>query len=71
MTHGATITPTDRDVLEVRGLDAARIGGLAAAAGLELHELTPEEPSLEEAFMRMTSTESEYGTSEDFAEAAA
>ena len=71
VTHGATVTPTDHDVLEVRGLDAARIGELAAGAGIALHELTPREPSLEEAFMRMTGTEVDYSTSEDLAAAAA
>ena len=40
--------------LVVTGLDAAGIGALAAATGVELHELTPRRTSLEEAFMELT-----------------
>src|SRR5712692_5837893 len=38
-------------LLEVHGLTAAQIGDAAAASGLALHELTPQQASLEEAFM--------------------
>jgi ABC-2 type transport system ATP-binding protein len=41
-------------VIEVAGLTAAQIGELAAAHGIVLHELTPVEASLEEAFMDTT-----------------
>jgi ABC-2 type transport system ATP-binding protein len=41
-------------VFEVAGLTAAQIGELAAAHGIVLHELTPVEASLEEAFMDTT-----------------
>ena len=47
----------------VTGLPAPRIGELAAAASLVLHELTPRLPSLEEAFMEMTADSVEYGQS--------
>jgi ABC-2 type transport system ATP-binding protein len=47
--------------LSVTGLEAARIGELAAGAGLVLHELTPRLGSLEEAFMELTSDSLEYG----------
>jgi ABC-2 type transport system ATP-binding protein len=50
----------DADGLLVTGLEAAEIGGLAAAAGLELHELTSRQPSLEQAFMDMTRDAQEY-----------
>jgi ABC-2 type transport system ATP-binding protein len=48
------------DGLVVTGLEAAEIGALAAASGLELHELTPRQASLEKAFMDLTSTALEY-----------
>ncbi|MFJ6213055.1 ABC transporter ATP-binding protein [Streptomyces sp. NPDC092296] len=46
--------------LEVVGGDAARIGELAAAAGVTLHELSPQRASLEQAFMQMTAESVEY-----------
>ncbi|MFE9180274.1 ABC transporter ATP-binding protein [Streptomyces sp. NPDC007126] len=48
--------------LVVTGLDAARIGALAAATGVELHELAPRRTSLEEAFMELTRDSVEYTT---------
>ena len=47
--------------LIVRLLDAAHIGALASTAGLELHELTPQLASLEDAFMEQTHTSTEFG----------
>ena len=47
--------------LGVTGLPAARIGELAAAASVVLHELTPRVGSLEEAFMELTADSVEYG----------
>jgi ABC-2 type transport system ATP-binding protein len=41
-------------LLEITGLTARQIGEAAAAEGLVLHELTPIEASLEEAFMDLT-----------------
>ena len=68
---GATVVPGGHDAIEVRGLPARRIGDLAAGAGVALHELTPHEASLEEAFMRMTRSEGDFRTSDDLAEVAA
>jgi ABC-2 type transport system ATP-binding protein len=48
-------------VLIVTGMPAARIGELAASAGLVLHELTPQLASLEEAFLELTSDSLEFG----------
>jgi ABC-2 type transport system ATP-binding protein len=45
----------------VTGLDAARIGELAASAAVVLHELTPQFASLEEAFLELTSNSLEFG----------
>jgi ABC-2 type transport system ATP-binding protein len=42
------------DVLEVSGLSAEQVGQAAFANQIRLSELTPEQASLEEAFMRMT-----------------
>jgi ABC-2 type transport system ATP-binding protein len=56
-----SITPTDeRGLLEVTGLTAAQVGEVAAAAGIPLHELVPQQASLEEAFMTLTREDIEY-----------
>ena len=47
--------------LRVTGLAAPRIGEIAAAGGIVLHELTPQLASLEEAFMELTADSVEYG----------
>jgi ABC-2 type transport system ATP-binding protein len=48
-------------LLRVTGMDAARVGELAAADRVVLHELTPRLASLEEAYMELTADSSEYG----------
>lgn len=57
---GATVRPAEEGGLVVTGLDAARIGALAAAGGVELHELAPRQASLEDAFMELTRDSVEY-----------
>ena len=52
---------TGDGAMVVTGLPAPRIGELAASASLVLHELTPQLPSLEEAFMELTAGSVEYG----------
>ncbi len=53
---------TDTDgALIVHSIDAAHIGALASHAGLELHELTPQLASLEDAFMEQTHASTEFG----------
>ena len=42
------------------GLTAEQIGELAAAHGIVLHELTPQQASLEEAFMELTRDDVEF-----------
>jgi ABC-2 type transport system ATP-binding protein len=49
-------------LLEVHGLRAAQIGDAAAAGGIALHELTPKQASLEEAFMDLTREDVEFRT---------
>jgi len=49
--------------LDVAEMESARIGELAAADGIVLHELTPRRGSLEDAFMELTRESVEYETS--------
>ena len=58
--EGVSVTTSQPGLLEVSGLAAAAIGDAAAAAGIALHELTPLQASLEEAFMELTRDEVEY-----------
>ncbi|HEX6684288.1 MAG TPA: ATP-binding cassette domain-containing protein [Candidatus Limnocylindrales bacterium] len=55
-----TIYSLDRGLFEVSGLTAEQIGDRAASAGLTLYELSPQRPSLEEAFMELTKDSIEY-----------
>jgi ABC-2 type transport system ATP-binding protein len=57
------VSSTAPGTLEVEGLGADQIGSAAAENGLVLHELTPQQPSLEEAFMALTQDEVEYRNS--------
>jgi ABC-2 type transport system ATP-binding protein len=50
-------------LLEVAGRTAAQIGEVAAAHGIVLHELSPHQVSLEEAFMDLTRGELEFAAS--------
>jgi ABC-2 type transport system ATP-binding protein len=56
---GATVTNGD-GALTITGMEAARIGSLAAEHGIELQELTTRRASLEAAFMELTQTSQEY-----------
>ena len=49
------------EALSVTGLQAPRIGEIAAANRIVLHELTPQLASLEEAYMELTAGSVEYG----------
>jgi ABC-2 type transport system ATP-binding protein len=64
--EGGTATVTEPDHGEAReisvtGMEAPRVGEIAAGAGIVLHELTPRLGSLEEAFMELTAGSVEYG----------
>jgi ABC-2 type transport system ATP-binding protein len=59
-----TVTVLEPGLLEVHGLTAAQIGDAAAAGGVVLHELTPKEASLEEAFMDLTREDVEFKAAE-------
>ncbi len=51
-------------LLEVHGLTAAQIGDAAAESSVALHELTPQQASLEEAFMELTREDVEFKAAE-------
>jgi ABC-2 type transport system ATP-binding protein len=55
-----TTTSLERDLLEIEGLSAAQIGLAAANNNIVLQELTPQQASLEEAFMNLTRDEVEF-----------
>jgi ABC-2 type transport system ATP-binding protein len=57
--QGATLRQDD-GTLMVTGLDAASIGDLAAQHRITLHELSPQQASLEEAFFELTDNSVEY-----------
>ncbi len=56
-----SFTDGERGALEVHGLTAEQVGDTAAAAGIALHELTPQQASLEQAFMDLTRDDVEFG----------
>jgi len=58
--EGVSFESAERGALEVHGLSAEQVGNAAAAAGIPLHELTPQQASLEEAFMNLTRDELEF-----------
>ena len=63
-----TVTSSGPSVLEVEGLTAEQVGEIAAAHDVVLHELTPVQASLEEAFMELTRDEVEFKTLDSAAE---
>jgi ABC-2 type transport system ATP-binding protein len=63
--EGVSLTSTERDLLTVTGLSSGEIGKVAAEAQIALIELTPQQASLEEAFMELTRDAVEFGTPMD------
>jgi ABC-2 type transport system ATP-binding protein len=59
-TPGENATGNGAPLLTVTGMDAARVGEIAASASIVLHELTPV-ASLEDAYMELTSSSLEFG----------
>jgi ABC-2 type transport system ATP-binding protein len=55
--EGISVEAPDAGVLVVREVTSERVGELAAANGIVLHELTPETATLEEAFLELTGGE--------------
>ncbi len=57
---GARVDLQDDGSLLVSGLEASAIGEMAGSVGAVLHELSPKEASLEEAFMELTEDSAEF-----------
>jgi ABC-2 type transport system ATP-binding protein len=57
-----TVVAREPGLIEVHGLTAQQIGEIAARHGIVLHELTPQQASLEEAFMDLTRDDVEFKT---------
>jgi ABC-2 type transport system ATP-binding protein len=57
---GVTVVETGNGALEADGDRSGQIGELAAQHQIVLHELSPQQASLEEAFMRLTAEAVEY-----------
>ena len=57
---GARIALTGGQTARAEGIDSSRIGDLAAAAAIPVHQLTDISPSLEEAFMELTRGAAEF-----------
>jgi len=60
LTSGARVRRDADGALEVHGLTAEQIGEIAAEQSMVLHELTPQQATLEEAFMSLTKDAVEY-----------
>ena len=61
---GATVRPGEDGGIEVSGLDCAEVGELAARHGVTLHELSPQQASLEAAFLELTQDSVEFRVEE-------
>ena len=59
-TRGGTVRRESGDALSITGLECRDVGILAAEAGVTLYELSPQQASLEEAFMEMTRDSGEF-----------
>jgi ABC-2 type transport system ATP-binding protein len=59
---GTAAEQPEPDLLHVAGASPAELAGLAFAHGIVLHELTPVQTSLEDAYLAMTRDYTEYGT---------
>jgi ABC-2 type transport system ATP-binding protein len=55
-----TFTELGPGLLDVQGLRAEQIGDVAAGNGIAIHELTPQQASLEDAFMDLTREDVEF-----------
>ncbi len=57
---GAQLTVAPGGAVDVEGLDPAAIGDLAASIGATIHELNPQQASLEEVFLQVTAGAQQY-----------
>jgi len=63
-----SVSSSESSVIEVEGLTAEQVGEVAASHQIVLHELTPVQASLEEAFMELTRDEVEFKSGSELAE---
>jgi ABC-2 type transport system ATP-binding protein len=63
IAEGVSVVSDERGVLEIHGLSSEAIGEAAARHRIILHELTPQQASLEDAFMALTGDSVEYHAS--------
>ncbi len=59
---GVTVTRTPDATLEITGMEAAAVSGVAAAQGVLLHELSTRTASLEDAYMSLTRSAVEFSS---------
>ncbi|HWF55842.1 MAG TPA: ATP-binding cassette domain-containing protein [Solirubrobacteraceae bacterium] len=64
LRDGVSVVSPERELLEVHGLTSAEVGTIAARHGVVLHELVPQQASLEQAFMSLTGSSVEYHAGE-------
>ena len=64
---GFTVTPVEPGVLLISGWAADQLGQAATTHGWVLHELTPQQMSLEDAYRKLTEGAVEYGTTKEVA----
>jgi ABC-2 type transport system ATP-binding protein len=57
---GATVRDDEDGTLVVLGMTTAQVGDLAFENGIRLHELSPAQASLEQAFMELTAASVEF-----------
>jgi ABC-2 type transport system ATP-binding protein len=60
LRDGVDVRSEEPGLLEIHGLTAEQVGVVAAADGVVLHELTPVQASLEDAFMELTREDVEF-----------
>jgi ABC-2 type transport system ATP-binding protein len=61
---GASVTSAAGDAIVVQGMSADRVGDLAFASGVPVHELTSAQASLEQAYMEQTAASVEFHAGE-------
>jgi ABC-2 type transport system ATP-binding protein len=59
-SHGAVVEADAAGGLTVTGMDAPAIADLAAGHGIPVHELVPRRASLEQAYLELTGSSTEY-----------
>ena len=58
--RGAQVSQLPDGAIDVEGLEPSAVGEIAAASGVVLHELSPQQASLEEVFLTVTAGSRQY-----------